>query len=97
MADKTLLVSLFDYYRGLPFSAAVIALIAFGFLEGTIRWVALGIAALEVIVTPQILKHAEQLPSISDFDATDQTASTKCDGVQLKFTVRDTPVRVTAL
>jgi len=40
-------------------NAAVIALIAFAFLEGTIRWVALGIAALEVIVTPQILKHAE--------------------------------------
>ncbi|MFC5278428.1 hypothetical protein ACFPM1_06605 [Halorubrum rubrum] len=40
-------------------NAAVIALIAFAFLEGTIRWVALGIAAIEVIVTPQILKHAE--------------------------------------
>ncbi|WP_197431184.1 hypothetical protein [Halorubrum sp. CBA1125] len=41
-------------------SAAVIAIIAFVLLEGTIRWVALGIAALEVIVTPQILKHAEK-------------------------------------
>jgi len=40
-------------------NATVIALIAFVFLEGTIRWVALGIAVLEVIVTPQILKHAE--------------------------------------
>lgn len=40
-------------------NAAVIALIAFVFLEATIRWVALGIAALEVIVTPQILRHAE--------------------------------------
>ena len=40
-------------------NAAVIAIIAFTFLEGTIRWVALGIAVLEVIVTPQILKHAE--------------------------------------
>jgi hypothetical protein len=40
-------------------NAAVVALIAFAFLEGTIRWAALGIAALEVIVTPQILKHAE--------------------------------------
>ncbi|SDY89107.1 hypothetical protein [Halopenitus persicus] len=40
-------------------NAAVIAIIAFTFLEGTIRWVALGIAALEVIVTPQILKQAE--------------------------------------
>ena len=40
-------------------SATVIALIAFAFLKGTVRWVALGIAALEVIVTPQILKQAE--------------------------------------
>jgi len=40
-------------------NAAVIAIIAFVLLEGTIRWVALGIAALEIIVTPQILKHAE--------------------------------------
>ena len=40
-------------------NAAVIAIIAFTLLEGTIRWVALGIAVLEVIVTPQILKHAE--------------------------------------
>lgn len=39
-------------------NAAVIAIIAFAFLDGTIRWVALGIAALEVIVTPVILKHA---------------------------------------
>ena len=40
-------------------NATIIAIIAFTLLEGTIRWVALGIAALEVIVTPQILKHAE--------------------------------------
>jgi hypothetical protein len=40
-------------------NAAVIAVIAFAFLDGTIRWVALGIAALEVVVTPMILKHAE--------------------------------------
>jgi hypothetical protein len=40
-------------------NATIIAIIAFTFLEGTIRWVALGIAALELIVTPQILKHAE--------------------------------------
>jgi hypothetical protein len=44
---------------GISFTnAAVIAIIAFTLLEGTIRWVALGIAALEAIVTPQILKHA---------------------------------------
>ncbi|WP_199723043.1 hypothetical protein [Halobellus sp. Atlit-38R] len=40
-------------------NAAIIAIIAFVLLEGTIRWVALGIAALEIVVTPQILKHAE--------------------------------------
>ncbi len=40
-------------------NAAIIAVIAVTLLEGTIRWVALGIAVLEVIVTPQILKHAD--------------------------------------
>ncbi|UWG47563.1 putative membrane protein [Halanaeroarchaeum sp. HSR-CO] len=40
-------------------NAGVIAAIAIVLLTGTIRWVALGIAALEVIVTPQILKHAD--------------------------------------
>ncbi|EMA17119.1 hypothetical protein [Haloarcula amylolytica] len=44
---------------GIPLvSAAVVAAVAFLFLEGTIRYVALGIAALEVVVTPQILKQA---------------------------------------
>lgn len=40
-------------------NAAIVAAIALTLLEGTIRWVALGIAALEVVVTPQILKHAD--------------------------------------
>ncbi|ELZ96679.1 hypothetical protein [Haloferax sulfurifontis] len=39
-------------------NAAIIAGIAFTLLEGTIRWVALGIAVLEVVITPQILKQA---------------------------------------
>ena len=39
-------------------SATVVAAVAFLFLEGTIRYVALGIAALEVVVAPQILKQA---------------------------------------
>ncbi|MFA1609866.1 hypothetical protein [Halobellus rubicundus] len=39
-------------------NALIIAGIAYFFLDGTIRWVALGIAVLEVIVTPQILKRA---------------------------------------
>ena len=40
-------------------SAAVVAVVAFTLLEGTIRYVALGIAALELVVTPQILKRAQ--------------------------------------
>jgi len=40
-------------------NAAIVAVIALTLLEGTVRWVALGIAALEVVVTPQILKHAD--------------------------------------
>ncbi|WP_336337078.1 hypothetical protein [Haloarcula brevis] len=44
---------------GIPLvSATVIAAIAFLLLDGTIRYVALGIAMLEVVVTPQILKQA---------------------------------------
>jgi hypothetical protein len=39
-------------------NAAVVAVVAFLFLAGTLRWLALGIAALEVVVTPQILKRA---------------------------------------
>jgi hypothetical protein len=39
-------------------NAAIIVALAFSLLEGTIRWVALGIAVLEVVVTPQILKQA---------------------------------------
>jgi len=44
---------------GLPaVNAIIIAAIAFVFLDGTMRWAALGIAALEVTVVPQILKRA---------------------------------------
>jgi hypothetical protein len=39
-------------------NAAIISVIAFTILDGTIRWVALGIAALEVVITPQILDRA---------------------------------------
>lgn len=39
-------------------NGAVIAGIAFAFLDGAVRWLALGIAALEVAITPRILKHA---------------------------------------
>jgi hypothetical protein len=39
-------------------NATIIAAIAVLLLDGTIRWVALGIAVLELVVTPQILKRA---------------------------------------
>ncbi|WP_135664369.1 hypothetical protein [Halorhabdus rudnickae] len=35
--------------------AAVVAFVAIFFLEGTIRWVVLGVALLDAIVTPYIL------------------------------------------
>jgi hypothetical protein len=40
-------------------SAGVVALVAVTLLNGTIRWVALAVAAVELVVAPQILKHAE--------------------------------------
>jgi hypothetical protein len=41
--------------------AAVIVAIAFFFLDGMIRWLALGIAALDLLVVPRVLKmSAEQ-------------------------------------
>ncbi|AAV46571.1 hypothetical protein [Haloarcula marismortui] len=44
---------------GIPLvSATVVAAVAFLLLEGTIRYVALGIAVLEAVVAPQILKQA---------------------------------------
>lgn len=46
-------------HYGVPlFNAAIIAAIALTLLDGTVRWVALGIAILEVVVAPQILKRA---------------------------------------
>jgi hypothetical protein len=41
-------------------SAAIIAVIAFTVLDGTIKWVALGIAVIELVVTPQILKRVAE-------------------------------------
>lgn len=38
--------------------AAVVAAVAILFLEGTLRWIVLGVAALDAIVTPYILKRA---------------------------------------
>lgn len=39
-------------------TAAVLLIVAFLFLEGTAQYVAVGLAALEVTVVPQILKRA---------------------------------------
>jgi hypothetical protein len=43
-------------------SAAIIAVIAFTVLDGTIRWVALGIAVIDFVVTPQVLKRVAEAP-----------------------------------
>jgi hypothetical protein len=40
--------------------AAVIAVVAFVFLDGTMRWLALGIAVLDILVTPRILKMSAE-------------------------------------
>lgn len=39
-------------------SAAILAVIAFAFFDGTIRWLVLGMAVLEITVFPQFLKWA---------------------------------------
>jgi hypothetical protein len=46
-------------HYGLPaVSASIVVLIAFVLLDGTIQLAALGIAAVELLVAPQILKRA---------------------------------------
>ncbi|NHN58800.1 MULTISPECIES: hypothetical protein [Halorussus] len=45
------------YGMGLS-SAAILTFVAFAFLEGTTRWLVLGMAVLEVAVVPQFLKWA---------------------------------------
>jgi hypothetical protein len=46
-------------HYGVPLvNAAIVAAIALTLLDGTARWVALGIAALELVVAPQILRRA---------------------------------------
>ena len=46
-------------HYGLPaISASVVVLIAFTLLDGTIQLAALGIAAVELLVVPQVLKRA---------------------------------------
>lgn len=38
-------------------SAAILAFVAFAFLDGSIRWLVLGIVVLEIVVVPQVLKQ----------------------------------------
>ncbi|WP_435178249.1 hypothetical protein [Halorussus sp. AFM4] len=37
-------------------SAAILAFVAFAFLDGTVRWLVLGMAVLEVAVVPRFLE-----------------------------------------
>ena len=37
-------------------SGAILVAVAFIFLEGTIRWIILGLAIVEVLIVPQVLK-----------------------------------------
>ncbi|WP_226041881.1 hypothetical protein [Natrinema sp. DC36] len=45
------------YGMGLS-SAAILTVVALAFLDGTMRWLVLGLAVLEITVIPQILKRA---------------------------------------
>ncbi|WP_115865138.1 hypothetical protein [Halorussus litoreus] len=46
---------------GMAFSsAAILVFVAFAFLEGTIRWLVLGLAVVEVVLTPKFLKWANE-------------------------------------
>lgn len=46
---------------GMSLSTVVILVVlAFGFLEGTIRWLVLGIAVVELVFVPQLLKLAAE-------------------------------------
>lgn len=45
------------YGMGLS-SAAIVAFVAFAFFDGTIRWLMVGFAVIEIVVLPQMLKQA---------------------------------------
>ncbi|NEU55854.1 hypothetical protein [Halorussus sp. MSC15.2] len=45
------------YGMGLS-SAAVLVFVALSFLDGITRWLVLGMAVLEVVLVPQLLKRA---------------------------------------
>ncbi|ESP87934.1 hypothetical protein [Candidatus Halobonum tyrrellensis] len=57
MSDSPFANPLLRYGIGLS-GAVVIAFVALFFLEGATRWIALGIAALDAVVTPMVLKRA---------------------------------------
>lgn len=45
------------YGMGLS-SAVILTIVAFGFLDGTMRWIVLGLAVMEIVFVPQIMKMA---------------------------------------
>lgn len=47
------------FHYGMPaMSASVVGLVALAFLDGTMQLAAFGIAAVELLVVPQVLKRA---------------------------------------
>ncbi|WP_459194254.1 hypothetical protein [Halosimplex sp. J119] len=60
MSQPNLLMNPLFRYGMAASGAAVVAVVAYLYLEGTTQLVAYGVAALDVLVTPQILKHAAE-------------------------------------
>lgn len=55
------------FRHGVGFAGAtIIAVIAFLFLEGVAFWVALGVAAMDALVTPMFLKKAAEAEEESE-------------------------------
>ncbi len=48
-------------YYGVGLSSAMIlAIVAFVLLEGTIRWIVMGLAVVEAVILPQLLKMSAE-------------------------------------
>lgn len=41
-------------------SAMILAIVAFVLLEGTIRWIVMGLAVVEAVILPQLLKMSAE-------------------------------------
>lgn len=49
------------FHYGVPIlNAGIIVVIALTLLSGTVKWAALGVAAVEAIAVPQVLKRAAE-------------------------------------